>query len=94
MTMRARALIATAAAAVVLGGASAAAAIAATSAPAPAGQPLGNWVYACVNAAGGVGYLEFREPLPHACNAGLSLWRWPAVIPPKPWPSPTATPTG
>lgn len=68
-------------------------AFAMTSAPAPAVQPVGNDVYACVNTAGGIGYLEFREPLPHACNPGLSLWHWPARVPPPASPAPSASAT-
>jgi hypothetical protein len=83
-------IVAAAALAVAAAGGGTAVAMAAT-APAPAVQPPATYVYACVNPAGGIGYLEFRGILPHACNPGLSLWRWPAVIPPPV--APTATPT-
>jgi hypothetical protein len=93
MTMRARAFAATAAAAVVLAGGGAVAAVAATSAAPPAGQPGSTYVYACVNPAGKIDYLEFRD-VPHPCwYAGESLWSWPARTPvtPPASPSPTAT---
>ncbi len=82
------AALATAAAAVLAGGT----AYAVTSAAAPASQPVGNWVYACVKSTGAVDYLEFRGLLPHECKAGDALWRWPAVIPPV-RPAPTPAPT-
>lgn len=92
MTMRARALIATAAAAVVLAGGGTAA-VAATSGPPPAGQPGNVNVYACVNPAGKIDYLEFRD-VPHPCwYAGESLWHWTVSGPPAASPSPSATPT-
>jgi hypothetical protein len=66
----------------------------------------GRYVFACVNPAGGIDYLEFRAPLPHQCwFAGESLWYWDAVplaqpgtystptYSPSPSPSPTPTPT-
>jgi hypothetical protein len=52
----------------------------------------GRYVFACVNSAGGIDYLEFRPPLPHQCwFAGESLWYWDAV--PLASATPTATPT-
>ncbi len=47
-------------------------------------------VYACVNASGGIDYLEFRLPIPHPCwFANESLWRWSV----NPTPAPTVTTT-
>lgn len=86
--MRKRLIVVAAALAVAAAGGGAAAAMAAT---APATQPLGNWTYACVKSTGALDYLEFKGLLPHPCNAGDALWRWPAVIPPPV--APTATPT-
>ena len=62
------------------------------------------YVFACVNPAGGIDYLEFRTPLPHQCwFAGEAVLYWDAVplaqpgptptISPTPTPTPTATPT-
>ena len=58
----------------------------------------GRYVFACVNPAGGIDYLEFRQPLPHQCwFAGESLWYWDAVplvvATPTPTPSPTPSPS-
>jgi hypothetical protein len=54
----------------------------------------GRYVFACVNPAGGIDYLEFRQPLPHQCwFAGEALWYWDAVPLAVASPTPTATPT-
>lgn len=51
------------------GGAAYAAASSGTAVQPPEG------VYACVNATGQINYLEFREPIPHACEYGDNLWQ-------------------
>jgi hypothetical protein len=52
----------------------------------------GRYVFACVNPAGGIDYLEFRQPLPHQCwFSGESLWYWDAV--PLAQPTPTGSPS-
>jgi hypothetical protein len=72
----------------VLGG-TAAAAVALTS-QGSAPQVNSPDVYACVNNAGAIDYLEFRLPIPHPCwRADESLWRWSV----NPTPSPTVTAT-
>ena len=54
----------------------------------------GRYVFACVNPAGGIDYLEFRSPLPHQCwFAGEALWYWDAVPLAQPGPTPTVSPT-
>jgi hypothetical protein len=54
----------------------------------------GRYVFACVNPAGGIDYLEFRTPLPHQCwFAGEALWYWDAVPLAQPGPTPTFSPT-
>ena len=64
----------------------------------------GKYVFACVNPAGGIDYLEFRQPLPHQCwFSGESLWYWDAVpletatpapsFTPSPLPSPSPSPS-
>jgi hypothetical protein len=62
----------------------------------------GRYVFACVNPAGGIDYLEFRAPLPHQCwFSGESLWYWDAVPlaqpsatqSPSPWPTTSVSPT-
>jgi hypothetical protein len=54
----------------------------------------GKYVFACVNPAGGIDYLEFRQPLPHQCwFAGESLWYWDAVPLAVPTPTPSLTPS-
>ena len=71
------------------------------STKAPALQS-GRYVFACVNSAGGIDYLEFRTPLPHQCwFPGESLWYWDAVplaqptptVSPSAWPTDTTTAT-
>ncbi len=61
----------------------------------PALQSTGSrYVFACVNPAGGIDYLEFRAPLPHQCwFSGESLWYWDAVPLAQPGPTPTFSPT-
>src|SRR5271166_4346112 len=73
---------------------------ASSSSPPPPAVQSGHYVFACVNAAGGIDYLEFRQPLPHQCwFKGESLWYWDAVplqVPtatPSAWPTPTAAAT-
>jgi hypothetical protein len=82
------------AALMVIGGG--AAAVAATSSNV-AVQPVTTGVYACVNAHGGVDYMEFNAPIPHPCwFPGESLWQFnsPArVVVPRPSPSATRTVT-
>lgn len=47
-------------------------------------------VYACVNSAGQIDYMEFRLPIPHPCwRADENLWRWSV----NPTPAPTVTST-
>ncbi len=77
--------VAAALGAVLLGGTAALAAVTSS----PAAQVTDPDVYACVNAAGGVDYVEFRLPLPHPCwYAGEQLWRW--SVNPTPGPAITA----
>jgi len=92
--------------ALILAVAGAGTAVAITSRPHQilAKEPGGQYVFACVSAkTGKIDYLEFKNPLPHQCNAGDELWHWavaPAVAPdacaspsPSPSPSLTATPS-
>lgn len=88
MSRRAQLAVVAAAGALVLGASAAtAAALAATGG---AQQVTGPDVYACVNPAGGIDYLEFRLPIPHPCwHVGEQLWRW--SVNPVPGPTITAT---
>ena len=80
----------------VLGGATALAASASQHAVL-AVQPAGTYVFACVNETNGkLDYFEFKNPLPHQCNAGDELWHLaagPATVTPSATPTPTASPT-
>jgi hypothetical protein len=65
-----------------------------TATKVPALQGSGQYVFACVNPAGGIDYLEFRQPLPHQCwFSGESLWYWDAVPLAGATPSPSPLPT-
>lgn len=67
------------------GGAAYAAASSGTAVQPPEG------VYACVNATGQINYLEFREPIPHACEYGDNLWQLNVGNDVVPTPRPTHT---
>jgi hypothetical protein len=85
--MRHRKALAAALFAAALAGAGGGAALAAVTSS-PAAQVTDPDVYACVNPAGGIDYLEFRLPLPHRCwFANEQLWRWSV----NPVPGPTVT---
>jgi hypothetical protein len=66
--------------------------------PAPAAEPGGQYVFACVNKNGQIDYLEFRKPLPHQCSrSDETLWHW-AISPmgsvsPSPSASGSASPS-
>ena len=63
---------------------------------APADQPTGGDVYACVSSDGKLDYLEFRSPTPHKCwKSDETLWDIAAApdVSATPTPTVTATPT-
>lgn len=67
-------------------------AYAATSQGSPAQQLNDPDVYACVNQAGGIDYLEYRLPIPHACwFTNETLWRLDPGGQVTPGPTVTAT---
>lgn len=67
-------------------------AYAATGSSSPAQQLNDPDVYACVNQAGGIDYLEYRLPIPHACwFASETLWRLDPGGQVTPGPTVTAT---
>ncbi len=89
MVMTRSRIAAAAAAAIALASLGTGIALAASSAG-PAPQLNNPDVYACVNQAGQIDYLEFRLPIPHLCwFASESLWRWSV----NPVPAPTVTAT-
>lgn len=93
MKIRARSAVATVAVAIAGVGVGARIASAADNGE-PGSQPSGQYVFACVNRAGKIDYLEFRKPLPHQCwVSGESLWHWAVAPASSPSPSPSVSPS-